>query len=122
MHKTHISEQKEKRQQGNFKLLFFTKRFYTHKKHKTHISEQKEKRQRFYALKKHLRRRKSIVRLYTFCAFYALYAFCACYAFYAFCAFAWLRLCAFYAFCAFAWLRLCAFYAFCAFYVCKIFS
>ena len=100
-------------------FFFFTQRFYTHKKHKTHISEQKEKRQRFYALKKHLRRRKSIVRLYTFCAFYALYAFCACYAFYAFCAFAWLRLCAFYAFCAFAWLRLCAFYAFCA---CKIFS
>ena len=46
-----------------------------------------------------------IVRLYTFCAFYAFYAFCA--------------LCSFYAFCVFAWLRLCAFYAFCA---CKIFS
>ena len=66
MHKTHTSEQKEKRQQGNFKLLFFTKRFYTHKKHKTHISEQKEKRERFHALKKHLRGKKSFIRLFAF--------------------------------------------------------
>ena len=35
---------------------------------------------------------------------------------FAFCAFAWLRLCAF---CAFAWLRLCAF---CAFFAYEIFS
>ena len=34
-----------------------------YKKHKTHISKQKENRQRFYALKKHLKGRKSIVRL-----------------------------------------------------------
>ena len=89
--------------QGNFKLLyFFTKRFYTHKKykkHKTPINERKHKRQRFYALKNHLRGRKSLIRLFTFCAFNA---FCA--------------------FCAFAWLYLCAFCAFCAFCSCKTFS
>ena len=78
MHKTHTSEQKEKRQQGNFKLLFFTKRFYTHKKHKTHISEQKEKRQRFYALKNYLWGRNLVFRLYALCAFCAFCAFCAC--------------------------------------------
>ena len=70
--------------QGNFKLLyFFTKRFYTHKKHKTHkthINEQKQKMQRFYTLKKHLRGRKSLIRLFAFCAFawLCLCAFCAC--------------------------------------------
>ena len=37
-----------------------------------HMSEQKQKRQRFYALKKHLRERELLVRLYAFCAF------CAC--------------------------------------------
>ena len=42
-------------------LFFFTRKFYTHKKHKTHISEQKQKRQHFYAHKKHLRGRKSLV-------------------------------------------------------------
>ena len=50
-------------------------------------------------LKKYLRRRKSLIGQFVFCAFYAF--------------------CAFSAFCAFAWLCLCAF---CAFYACKIFS
>ena len=78
-------------------LFFLQKDFTITKSTKTHISKQKQKRQRFYALKKHLRGKKSLIHLFAFCAF------------------AWLRLCAF---CAFAWLRLCAFfafYAFCAF-------
>ena len=57
-------------------IIFFKKRFHTQKKHqkaqKTHISEQKQKRQRFYALKKHLRRRKSFIRL---CAFFVLFMY-----------------------------------------------
>ena len=75
------------------------KRFHAHKKHKTHISEQKQKRQHFYTIKKPPRGRKSLIRLFEFCAFYA---FCA--------------------FCAFAWLRLCAFYDFYALCASKIFS
>ena len=35
----------------NFFIIFFTKRFHTHKKHKTHTSEQKQKKQHFYANK-----------------------------------------------------------------------
>ena len=50
------------------------------------MGEQKEKRQDFYALKKYLSGRKSIVRLYAFCVFGAFYALCA---------FAWLSLCTF---------------------------
>ena len=34
-----------------FIYIFFTRRFYTHKKHKTHTGEQKQKRQHFYAHK-----------------------------------------------------------------------
>ena len=44
-----------------FIIFFFTRRFHTHKKHKTHTSEQKQKKQHFYAHKKHLRGRKSLV-------------------------------------------------------------
>ena len=72
-------------------LFFLQKDFTTTKSTKTHISEQKQKRQRFHALKKHLRGKKSLIRLFTFFAF------------------AWLRL---FAFCAFAWLRLFAFLLF----------
>ena len=58
---------------GQFQtLLFVTKRFHTHKKHKTHISEQKQKRQHFYALKKHLRARVSLIRLFAFLCFLCL--------------------------------------------------
>ena len=32
----------------NFFIIFFTKRFHTHKKHKTHTSEQKQKKQHFF--------------------------------------------------------------------------
>ena len=46
-------------------LLFFTKRFYKYKKHKTAYSEQKLKN----AYKKHLREKKSLIRLFAFCAF-----------------------------------------------------
>ena len=42
-------------------FIFFTRRFHTHKKHKTHTSEQKQEKQYFYARKKHLRGRKSLV-------------------------------------------------------------
>ena len=38
----------------------------------------KTKRQHFYAHKKHLRSRKSLIPLFAFCVFYAFYAFCAC--------------------------------------------
>ena len=55
-------------------FIYCSKRFYTHKKHKTHMSEQKQKRQRFYALKKHLRERKSLIRLFAFLCF--LYFLC----------------------------------------------
>ena len=51
--------------------------------HKNHISQQKQKRQRFYALKKCLRGRKSLIRLFAFLCF--LCAFCA------FCAFLCLK-------------------------------
>ena len=52
-------------------LFFFLRKDFTHKKkaqkaQKTHISEQKQKRQRFHELKKHLRRRKSLIRLFAF--------------------------------------------------------
>ena len=61
-------------------VLFFKRKDFTRTEStKTHISEQKQKRQRFYALKKHLRGRKSLIRLFAFLCF--LCAFCA------FCAF-----------------------------------
>ena len=47
-------------------LFFFTKRFH---KHKMHTSEQKQKRQHFYAHKKHLMRKKSLIRLFAFLCF-----------------------------------------------------
>ena len=57
-------------------VLFFKRKDFTRTKStKTHISEQKQKRQRFYALKKHLRGRKSLIRLFAFLCF--LCAFCA---------------------------------------------
>ena len=46
-----------------------------HTKYKTHIGEQKQKRQRFYALKKHLRGKKLLIRLFACLCF--LCAFCA---------------------------------------------
>ena len=43
-------------------FIFFVREDFTRtKKHKKHTSEQKQKRQHFYANKKHLRRRKSLV-------------------------------------------------------------
>ena len=45
---------------------FFTKRFHTHK---THISKQKQKKAAFFAHKKHLRGRKSLIRLFSFLYF-----------------------------------------------------
>ena len=84
-------------------FLFFYEKILRAQKAQTHTSEQKQKRQHFYADKKHLRGRKSLVwrfllfTLFTFftrfCAFYAFdvfYVFCAFYSFYAF-----------YSFCAF---------------------
>ena len=56
-------------------LLFKRKDFTRTKSTKTHISEQKQKRQRFYALIKHLRGRKSLIRLFAFLCH--LCAFCA---------------------------------------------
>ena len=50
----------------NFFIFFFTKRFYPHT---TYISKQKQKRQRFYAHKKYLRGRKSLIRLFLFLCF-----------------------------------------------------
>ena len=121
-----------------FLFIFFTKRFHTQKKaqksRKTHISGQKQKRQLFYALKKYLRRRKSLIRLFAYicflCAQKRQYFYAhktskkkkiACLTFYAFYDF-----CAFYAFCLcmrikkiwvkVACLRFCAF---CAFYANK---
>ena len=42
-------------------FIFFTRRFYTHKKHEKHANEQKQERQHFYAHKTHLRGRKLLV-------------------------------------------------------------
>ena len=54
-------------------LFFFLREDLTRtKKHKQHTSEQKQKRQHFYAHKKNLRRRKSLV-----CSFVLFHAFCA---------------------------------------------
>ena len=53
-------------------FFFFTKRFHTCKKHKTHIYEQIQKRQHFYVLKKHLRRKKSLIHLFAFLCFLCL--------------------------------------------------
>ena len=59
-------------------LFLLRKDFTCTKSTKTHISEQKQKRQHFYALKKHLRGRKSLIRLFAFlCFLCAFYAFCA---------------------------------------------
>ena len=65
---------------GQFQT-FFMERFHRHKKAqkstkrtksiKMHISEQKLKRQHFYALKKHLKGKKSLIRLFAFSAFCA---------------------------------------------------
>ena len=44
---------------------------------KTHISKQKQRRQHFYVLKKHLRGKKSLIRLFAF--LYFLCAFCTFY-------------------------------------------
>ena len=58
---------------GKFQpFLFFLRKDFIHKKkaqkkaQKTHISKQKQKRQRFHELKKHLRRRKSLIHLFAF--------------------------------------------------------
>ena len=60
-------------------VLFFKRKDFTRTKStKTHISEQKQKRQHFYALKKHLRGRKSLIRLFAFLCFLCVFcAFCA---------------------------------------------
>ena len=51
-------------------FFFFLRKDFTQKKStKTHIGKQKQKRWRFYALKKHLRRRKSLIHLFTFLCF-----------------------------------------------------
>ena len=60
---------------GQFQTFLLTKRFCKHKKHKMHISEQKQKRQHFYALKKHLRGKKSLVRLFAFLCFLCFLCF-----------------------------------------------
>ena len=55
-------------------IFFFLRKDFTQKKKaqkstKMHITEQKQKRRRFYALRKHLRRRKSLIRLFAFLCF-----------------------------------------------------
>ena len=68
-------------------FYFFLQKGSTHtKRTKMHINKQKQKRQRFMLLKKHLRGRKSLIRLFAFLCF-----FCAFCAFYAFCAFLCLK-------------------------------
>ena len=56
-------------------LSFKRKDFTRTKSTKTQTSEQKQKRQRFYALKKHLRGTKLLIRSFAFLCF--LCAFCA---------------------------------------------
>ena len=56
-------------------LNLFTKRFYTYKKHKALTIEQKQKRQYFYVPKKHLRGRKSLIRLFAFLCFLVFLCF-----------------------------------------------
>ena len=89
-------------------LFFFYKKNLHAQKAQNGYMRTKNKRAAFLCAKKHLRRRKSLIRLFAFCAFYAFYAICV---FCAFSAFAWLLFCAFYVFC-----------TFCAFCACKIFS
>ena len=55
-------------------FYFFTKRFHTHKKHKNAYKRTKTKKAVLNALKKHLRGRKLLVRLFAFLCF--LCAFC----------------------------------------------
>ena len=53
-------------------IFFYEKISHTkkaQKRTKTHISKQKQKRQLFYALKKYLRRRKLLIRLFAFLCF-----------------------------------------------------
>ena len=62
------------RPSGQFQTsFFFTRKFHTHKKHKTHISEQKQKRQHFYAHKKHLRGRESLVWCFVLFTLFTLF-------------------------------------------------
>ena len=57
-------------------VLFFLRKDFTRTKStKTHISKQKQKKQRFYALKKYLKGKKLLIRLFGFLCF--LCAFCA---------------------------------------------
>ena len=62
------------RPSGQFQTcFFFTRKFHTHKKYKTHISEQKQKRQHFYAHKKHLRGRESLVWCFVLFTLFTLF-------------------------------------------------
>ena len=58
------------RSSGQFQTFYFflTKRLHSQQRHKTLASQQKLKN----ALKKHLRGKKSLIRLFTFCAFVLL--------------------------------------------------
>ena len=124
-----------KQRSSNSSFIFFTKRFYTHKKHKNAHKRTKTKKVVLNALKKHLRGKIVTYSLISvFMLFMCIKTFkrkkVACLTFCAFCAF-----CAFYAFyprkkrlsesCLFTF---CAFYAsgafcaFCAFCACEIFS
>ena len=70
-------------------FFFFTNRFHTHKKHtKAQYAHKrtKIKKATFYAFEEHLRRKKSLIRLFAF--LYFLYFLCFSYL----CAFSWLRL------------------------------
>ena len=60
-------------------VLTFLQKGFTHTKStKSYVREQKQKRQHFYVLKKHLRGKKLLIRLFAFlCFLCAFYAFCA---------------------------------------------
>ena len=61
-------------------VLFFKQKYFTRiKSTKTHVIKQKQNASILNALKRHLRRRKSLAGLYTFLCL--LCAFCASYAF-----------------------------------------
>ena len=82
-------------------LLFLRKDFTHKKKHKNGNKRTKIKKPAFYTHKKHLREKKSFIRLFAFLCFLC------------FCAFAWLSLCAFCAFRSVASLYFLCFLYFC---------
>ena len=94
-------------------FLFFYKKISSEQKAQNAHKRTKIKKTAFYVLKRHLRGKKLLIRLFAFLFFLCFCAFCAFSTFCTLCAFSWLRFCAF---CPFACLH------FCACCACEIFS